>query len=199
MAYTPCAASVAANIAIDCENPIENGYTGRAVLIPYEYAPTIVTDADNTRKVKSITLSSGQKFIAVNNVFTDPFTGSNKASNADSGRRKYGKTFAFRVPRRGADTAKEIIEPLANSALGFIAVVEKKDKTNDGSYEIIGLNSPLYVNADGLSQDESANGGDISVTMSSIESKWENTFVGTDSTYATAKTAFDEMYTTGAF
>lgn len=199
MAYTPCAASVAANIAIDCEAPIAAGFTGRAVLIPWEYAPTIVRDATNTRKIKSVTLASDQKFIAVDNVFTAPFEGTNKALNADNGRRAYAKTYSFRVPTRGAEASKQIVEPLANSPLGFIAIVEKKDKVADGGYEVIGLDAPLYVNADGVSQDEAANGGDVVITMSCVESHFENTFIGSDSDYASAKEDFETMYLTNSF
>lgn len=193
MAYSSCAAAVAANIAIDCDSPIVSGYTGRGVLVQIADAPTIVKDATNPRKVKSITLASGKKFIAIDNVFAAPFEGSNKSSNGDSGRIAYNKTFVVRIPARGADVSKQIVEPMVNSPLGFIAILEKKDKVLDGGFEVIGLQNGLKVNADGVSQDEAANGGDAVLTLSTSENFFECTFIGSGTDYTTALEDFEDM------
>lgn len=194
--YTPCVSNIAQNIVADCEKPNIGGYTGRAVLIAVDSNPVITYDEDNSRIITSITLAESAKAIAVNNVFTEPFTGSNTASNGDSGRTMFLKTMAIRVPKRGGAASKEIIEPLVNNALGYIMVAEKKDKVGDGSYEVIGSYSGLKANADGVSRDELANGGDVVVTMSTTEPFFEVALFDKD--YITTKTMFDELYTTKA-
>lgn len=195
MAYSPCSASVTMNAAASCTAPIVGGYTGRAVLIAVGDA-TFTQDSTNPRKVTAIALASGAKSVAVNNVFAEPFTGSNTASQADTGRIQHTKTFAFRIPLRGAAVSKDLVEALEQSPLGFVAVVEKKDKSGDGSFEVIGLQQGLKVNADGVSRDESANGGDISCTMSCVEPWFEVVFLSTD--YATTLPLFETLYTTSA-
>ena len=191
MAYTPCVANIAANIAQDCAHPNVGGYTGRGVLIPIADAPVIVTDADNPRILKSITPASQKKFIAIDNVWAEAFTGSNVASSADAGRMLYNKTVSFRIPLRGAGVSKDIVEPLAQAPLGFIVVAEKKDKVGDGSYEVVGYLQGLQVNADGTSRNEYENGGDTVITMSCAEQWYECTLFDTD--YATTKEAFEAM------
>lgn len=194
MPYTSCAADVAANIAKNCAKPIVGGYTGRALLFPVDQNPTIVVNAENPRILTSISPSASHKCIAVDNVFAEPFSGSQTASGADSGYMQFTKTFSFRVPLRGAGNSKDIIEPLANNALGFIAVIEKKDKVGDGSYEVVGYLDGLKANADGITRDEAANGGNVVVTMSCVENWFEVSMFDTD--YATTKSAFDTLLTT---
>lgn len=192
MAYTPCAASIAANIAIDCAQPIAGGYTGRAVLIPYSVAPTIVTNAQNPRKVESITLPTSAKVVVVDNVFADPFNGSNTTGSNDTGRGQFVKTFAFRIPLRGADVSRDIVEPLLSSAGGFLAVIEKNDKTPDGSFEVVGLLQPLKTDASTIARTESENGGDITAQMVCTEQYFECTlFAG--NTYAANLQAFEDL------
>lgn len=193
MAYTPCASAVAANIAANCAHPNVGGYTGRGVLVPVADDPVIVVDSNNPRILTSITPASQKKFIVVDNVFGDPFSGSNTASNSESGRTMYTKTMSFRIPLRGAGVSKDIVEPLTQAPLGFILVAEKKDKVGDGSFEVVGYLDGLTVNGDGVTRDESANGGDISVTMSCQEAWFEVTLFDTD--YATSKEAFEAMIT----
>lgn len=202
MAYTPCSSQVTKNIADSCEHPIVGGYTGRAVLIPVGEA-VFTQLTSNPRQVTGITLGSGNKTIAVNNVFAEPFTGSTTASQADSGRMQHTKTLAFRIPLRGAGNSQAVVEALEQSALGFVAVVEKKDKVGDGSFEVIGLQQGLKVNADGISRDEASNGGDISCTMSCIEPWFEAAFFidgqgSTNYNYADTLAAFETLYTDDA-
>lgn len=191
MAYTPCTSEIAANIAMNCANPNVPGYTGRGVLVPIADAPTIVVDGENPRILTSITPASGKKFVAVDNVFAEPFTGSKTESSSDSGRVLFNKTIAMRVPLRGAGVSKDIIEPLTKAPLGFMFVAEKKDKVGDGSYEVIGYLQGLKADANSIIRDESANGGDISVTMSCAEQWFECTLF--DTNYATTKASFETM------
>ena len=191
MAYTPCTSAVAANIVKNCTTPIVGGYTGRGVLVPLDKAPTFSVSAANPRTITFIAMSVSNKFIAIDNVFTDPFAGTTKASNGESGSIKHTKTFAFRIPQRGSDISRDIVEALEQSPLGFVAVLEKKDRVGNGSFEVIGYQDALKVNADGVTQDETANDGATNVVMSCSEPFFE--VVLFDTTYATTLTAFEEM------
>lgn len=191
MAYASCAGSLAANIAKDCSKPMAGGYTGRGLLIPLSNTLTYAVNANNPRIITSITMGAGEKLAVIGNVWPSAFDGSNTQSNADSGRTLYGKTFAFRIPLRGAGVSKDIVEPLVDSPLGYLAVLEKKDRRGDGSYEIVGYCQGLQVNADGVVRNENENGGDIVVTMSCQEQYFEVTMFDTD--YNTTKAAFETL------
>lgn len=197
MAYTPCTSAVAANIVKNCTTPIVGGYTGRGVLVPLDKAPTFAVSATNPRTITAIGLSGNNKFIAIDNVFTDPFAGTTKASNGESGSIKHTKTFAFRIPQRGSDISRDIVEALEQSPLGFVAVLEKKDRVGNGSFEVIGYQDALKVNADGVTQDETANDGATNVVMSCSEHFFE--VVLFDTSYATTLSAFNAMLLDGAF
>ena len=191
MAYTPCTSAVAASIVKNCTSPIVGGYTGRGILVPLDKAPTFSVSAANPRTITAIATQVGQKFIAIDNVFTDPFAGTTKASNGESGSIKHTKTFAFRIPQRGSDISQNIVEALEQSPLGFVAVLEKKDRVGNGSFEVIGYQDALKVNADGVTQDETANDGATNVVMSCSEHFFE--VVLFDTSYAITLAAFEEM------
>ena len=191
MAYTPCTSAVAANIVKNCTSPIVGGYTGRGILVPLDKAPTFSVSASNPRTITGIAMGGTNKFIAIDNVFTDPFAGTTKASNGESGFIKHDKTFAFRIPQRGSDVSRDIVEGLENSPLGFVAVLEKKDRVGNGSFEVVGYQSALKVNADGVTQDETANDGATNVVMSCSEHFFEVTLF--DTSYATTLAAFEAM------
>ena len=191
MAYTPCTSAVAANIVKNCTTPIVGGYTGRGILVPLDKAPTFSVSASNPRTITAISLAANNKFIAIDNVFTDSFAGTTKASNGESGSIKHAKTFAFRIPQRGSDISRDIVEALEQSPLGFVAVLEKKDRVGNGSFEVIGYQDALKVNADGVTQDETANDGATNVVMSCSEPFFE--VVLFDTSYATTLAAFEAM------
>lgn len=188
-----CATDIAKNIQQNCSKPLVDGYTGRAVLIPWKLAPTIAQDATNPRLINTITLSSGQKVIGVDNVMPDPFGGSNKASNSEKGFINYTKTMSVRIPMRGAAVSKDVIEPLMTSEQGFIGIFEKNDK-GAGTFEVIGFQRPLKANADGLSQSETENGGAYIVTLSTTEPWCEAEFMPSTGTYASALAAFNALW-----
>ena len=191
MAYASCAGSLAANIAKNCAHPMTGGYTGRGLLIPLSNTLTFSVSASNPRIITGISMGTGEKLAVIDNVWPSAFNDSNTQSNADNGRRKYAKTFAFRIPLRGGGTSKDLVEPLADAPLGYLAVLEKKDRVGDGSYEVIGYCQGLTVNPDGITRNENENEGDVVVTMSCQEDYFEVTFFDTD--YATTKTAFETL------
>lgn len=187
---TPCTQTIAKGIALDCTNALTAGYTGRAIYIPYSVAPTLTLDSSNPRVVKAITAS---QVVGIYLPFTQPFTGSSVAGNADNGRVMYQKNLAVLVPAHGADEAKGTIEPLMKSAEGGLIVVERKDKRGLGSYVVIGLQDPAKVDPTSYSRDEEANGGAAAMTFTCLEDFEECNFFDTD--YATTKTAFDALFT----
>ena len=191
LAYASCAGNLAANIAKDCAHPMVGGYTGRGLLIPLTNTLTFAVDASNPRIITGITMGVGEKLAIIDNVYPSAFNESNTKSNADNGRFVYNKTFAFRIPLRGGGVSKDIVEPLADAPLGYLAVLEKKDRVGDGSYEIVGYGQGLTVNPDGIVRNENENGGDIVVTMSCEEQFFEVTLFDTD--YATTKAAFETL------
>lgn len=197
MAYKSCAATIAANIQQDCNKPLVGGYTGRAVIIPAnDFARAdVVRSATNPREILSIILPPDGSVLpySIDNVFQTPFTGSTTAGNADNGRNGYLKTLALRIPMRGADVSKDIVEPLVKDPAGFVVIVEKRDKVGDGSFEVIGYQNSLRGDISSLTRDESANGGDWLVNLTSVESWAEVTLVGAGQNYETAKKNFDEL------
>lgn len=197
MAYSPCTSSIAQNIKMDCDKPLSGGYTGLAVLIPADSDYSVVQDSTNPRKVVTLTPENKTVVVVDNLAVTAPFDGSSTASAADSGIRSFSKTIAFRVPQRGADVSKDIVEALCNSR-GVICVAEKRDNTVDGKYEVIGLLNPLKVNEDGVSRTEAENGGAVMMTMSCEEAWFELDLVGQkdsgdEYTLAGAKAAFETL------
>ena len=194
MAYTSCAASLAANIAKDCATPIVGGYTGRGVLIDIADLSAVTQDGSNPRIITAITLGTGKKLSVVDNAFSQqPFNGSGSQSNTDDGMMKHRKTLVLTIPKRGAKASKEIVEPTYQSPLGYIAVLEKKDRNGDGSFEVVGFEQGLQANADGIVRNEYENGGCTIVTMSTNEVNYEYSFFDTD--YATTLAAFEMLLT----
>ena len=194
MAYTSCAAKLAANIAIDCDHPIVGGYTGEGILIPLSsVTPTVVQDAANKRKIKSITIGTNDKVVLVDNVNAQPFGGSTTAGNADSGYPNFVKTMAVKVPMRGANVSRDVIEPIFDDPMGFLGIFPKRDRVADGGFEVIGFLNPLRGDITSLTRDESANGGAWALNFVSTESWAEVTLVGVDGTYSSALAIYEQL------
>lgn len=196
LAYASCAATMADNIAKDCAAPLAGGYTGRGVLIDLADAPTLTRDGSNPRIITAITLGVGKNLAVIDNAFTpQPLNGSNSQSNTDDGMLKHRKTLVLTIPKRGAAASKEIVEPTYQSPLGYLAVLEKKDRNGDGSFEVVGAEQGLVANADGIVRNEYENGGCTIVTMSTNEVNFENVFFATD--YETTLAAFEALLAKG--
>lgn len=190
-----CVSNIAGNIGLDCQNPIEGGYTGRGVLIPMEAVPVLTKDAQNPRIISAIALASGAKVVAVDNEGSAPFDGSSTTGNADAGFTKFVKVISVRMPERGAEFAKDVIEPLVKSGRGFIGIFEKVDRVGDGSFEIIGAQSPLKVtDPSTVTRQENANGGAWVANLQSTELYAESVLFDTD--YATTLAKFEALLAT---
>lgn len=191
-----CVSTIAGNIGLDCEHPIEGGYTGRGVLIPLESNPTLTRDAQNPRIIKSVTLAGDAKLCVVDNAGAAPFDGSSTTGNNDAGYPKFTKAMALRILARGAAASKDVIEPLVKSGRGFIGIFEKVDQAGDGSFEVIGAQSPLKcADPATFTRSETANGGAWSGTLQCSEHWAELVLFDTD--YETSLAAFEALLAKG--
>ena len=191
-----CVSTIAGNIGLNCDHPIEGGYTGRGVLIPMESNPVLTRDATNPRIIKSITLAESAKVCVVDNAGTAPFDGSSTTGNNDAGFPKFTKAMALRILARGADASKDVIEPLVKSGRGFIGIFEKVDQVGDGSFEVIGAQSPLKcADPATFTRSETANGGAWSGTLQCSEHWAELVLFDTD--YETSLAAFEALLAKG--
>ena len=187
-----CVGNIAGNIGLNCESPIEGGYTGRGVLIPMEAVPVLTKNAQNPRIIEEIAIASGAKVVSVDNEGSVPFDGSSTTGNNDAGYVKFTKVIAVRMPERGADFAAKVIEPLVKSGRGFIGIFEKVDRVGDGSFEVIGAQSPLkVVDPATVTRTETANGGAWLANLQSSEVYAESVLFDTD--YATTLAAFEAL------
>lgn len=187
-----CVSTIAGNIGLDCENPIEGGYTGRAVLIPMEAVPVLTRDANNPRIITAATITAGSHVVAVDNEGVTPFDGSSTTGNNDAGFVKFVKVVSVRMPERGADFADKVLEPLVKSGRGFIGIFEKVDRKGDGSFEVIGGNSPLkVVDPATVTRQETANGGAWLANLQSTEIYSECVLF--DTNYETTLAKFEEL------
>lgn len=191
-----CVSTIAGNIGLDCEHPIEGGYTGRGVLIPLESNPVLTRDAQNPRIIKSVSLASDAKLCVVDNAGAAPFDGSSTTGNNDAGYPKFTKAMALRILARGAEASKDVIEPLVKSGRGFIGIFEKVDQVGDGSFEVIGAQSPLKcADPATFTRSETANGGAWSGTLQCSEHWAELVLFDTD--YETSLAAFEALLAKG--
>lgn len=192
MAYTSCASAIAGNIAKDCDKPLAGGYTGRGVLINLSDKPTFTQSAQNPRIISAVTLATGTKVAAIDNSFGgQPLNGSNTQSNTDDGMLKYRKTLTVQIPQRGAAVSKDVVEPLSSNPLGYVAILEKKDRSGNGSFEVVGFEQGLTATDDGITRNEYENGGCTVATLSCNETWYEVDFFDTD--YDTTLAAFEAL------
>lgn len=194
-----CINEIARSIEFNCLHPIVGGYTGRGVIIPWEGVTSISQDDDNPRKVLGITLKDDAVICGLDNTaMTTPLEGSSTTGNADAGFTQFVKVVAGRILTRGAQNSADLVEPLTKSVQGFIAILEKKDKVGDGSYEVVGLLQPLRcVDPASIVRNENENGGSIAFSLQSTEQWFEVAFVPTpdvsESHWQAAKAAFEAL------
>lgn len=188
-----CVGNIAGSIGLNCDSPIEGGYTGRGIYIPMEAVPVLTKDAQNPRIVTAISIASGAKVVAIDNEGIAPFDGSASTGNSDAGYTRFAKTVVVRLPQRGADFAAKVLEPLVKSGRGGIVILEKSDRVGDGSFEVIGAQSPAkVVDPSTVTRTESSNGGGAwNVTLQSNEAYAETVLFDAD--YATSLAKFEAL------
>lgn len=195
-----CIGKIAQSIGMNCASPIVGGYTGRAIMIDWTDVQTIIQDAQNPRKVLAIGLVQGAKVCAIDNaMLSTPFEGSNTAGANDAGFAQFVKVVSGRILTRGADVSKDIVEPLVKSGTGFLLVLEKNDKVGDGSFEVVGLNSPAkVVDPSTVVRNENENGGAIMFSVQATENWFEESFVPTpadgESQWHKSRLQFDNLW-----
>ena len=186
-AFTPCIGTLADSITQDCDNPRISGYEDVALIFNRaDIDWTAVTvDANNSRIVTGITMVSGKKPFVVYNpkVANPPFNGSNTAFASDVDR--YTKQVMFYYKGIGGDASKDVVEPLKSGQ--FVMILQRKDHSGDGSFQVIGYQSGLTATA----QEQNEENGYWSMTMETSEPSAEISFFDTD--YATTKAAFDTL------
>ena len=183
MAYTPCAANLGANIAVDCSNPPRAGFTGEGILIDLgDVTPSVSVSSTNPRILESITVESGDKVCVVDNLWRDSMVAT-IAQNVENGRTTWDKTLPIRIPERSAVAAKNVIEPLASSHfLGIFPTVDQR-------FIVLGYYGTFQASEN--SQSEGENGGDFAATMSVNEPFAVVELKSTD--YAATKTIYDAL------
>lgn len=187
-----CVGNIAGSIQLNCASPLEGGYTGRGIYIPMEAVPVLTKDANNPRIVSAIALATGAKGVLIDNEGSNPFEGSSTTGNNDAGRPRFVKVLSMRMPERGAGFSKDVLEPLVKSGRGGIIILEKVDRVGDGSFEMIGTQSPAkVVDPSTVVRNESENGGAWTASMQSTEDYAEVVFFDTD--YATTLTKFEAL------
>lgn len=187
-----CIGNIAGNIGLNCAHPISGGYTGRGVYIPLEANPVLTRDAQNPRIVTGIAIAQGAHVVSIDNEGATPFTGSTTTGTNENGRPQFVKTVQIMMPERGAAFAKNVVEPLVKSGRGGYIVLEKLDQVGDGSYEIIGVQTPAkVVDPTTVVRNEYENGAAWIATLQSTEDYSE--VVLFDADYATTLSKFEAL------
>lgn len=187
-----CIGNIAGNIGLNCEHPISGNYTGRGLYIPPEAKPVPTIDSNNPRIVSAIALEAGAKVVKIDNEGATPFTGSATTGTNENGRPQFVKTVQIMMPERGAAFAKNVVEPLVKSGRGGILILEKVDQVGDGSFEIIGLQTPAkVVDPATVVRNEYENGAAWTATLQSTEDYAEVVLFDTD--YATTLAKFETL------
>ena len=187
-----CIGNIAGNIGLNCEHPLSGGYTGRGVYIPLEAKPQLTRDAKNPRIVSAIALAENANVVKIDNEGATPFTGSTTTGTNDNGRPQFVKTAQIMMPERGAEFAKNVVEPLVKSGRGGILILEKIDQVGDGSFEMIGTQAPAkVVDPSTVARNEYENGAAWTSTLQSTEDYSEVVLFDTD--YETTLAKFEAL------
>lgn len=187
-----CVSTIAGNIGLSCDNPLEGGFEGEGILIPLEANPVLTRNAQNPRIIEAIAIDEDANVCLVDNMGAAPFDGSSTTGNNDAGYVKFAKVIALRVLARGAATSRDVVEPLVKSGRGFIGIFPKTDRVGDGSFEVIGALSPLKcTDPSTVTRSETANGGAWSVQLQCQETWAELDWFKTD--YATTRALYEAL------
>ena len=187
-----CIGNIAGNIGLNCAHPISGGYTGRGVYIPLEATPVLTRDAQNPRIISAIAIAEGAHVVSIDNEGATPFTGSTTTGTNENGRPQFVKTAQIMMPERGAAFAKNVAEPLVKSGRGGYLLLEKVDQVGDGSFELIGTQTPAkVVDPTTVVRNEYENGAAWTATLQSTEDYAEVVLFDTD--YETTLAKFEAL------
>ena len=193
MAFTPCtSAGLTANLALDCAKPRIKGYEQIGLIIlksDIDLALSTV-DATNTRIITALTLKSAKKAAVIYNSKNTPlpFNGTQTAYNREAD--AYDKTVQFYYEGIGATVSKNAIEPLKDA--DYVVVLERKQKYNDGSFQVFGWQKGLSAGNDGGAQVQDEETGYWLITMTTQEPFAEIEYSDSGN-YAETKVLFDAL------
>lgn len=187
MAFTPCTASLAANLSADCSNPRVRGYEQVGLIFNRDDIDwtSVTYDASNSRIVKTLAMSGAATPFVIYNQRNNPlpFDGSQTEYNSDTD--QYDKTVQFYFEGIGAANSEDVVEPLKGG--DYVILLQRKDHRGDGSFQLFGMQAGLKASA----QVQNETDGYWLMTMTGSEPSAEVSFFNTD--YATTKTAFDTL------
>lgn len=131
-----------ANIAFDCNNPLQNGTRDRAYIINYDDIDVAAFDATNKNIVTGITLKAGKYAYYVD--------GKNNSIAPTTAlvRLAYSQVFDHMVNMKGFDISPVTKDMLDKAKDGrFVVITENnfKGATGDSAFEIYGLTTGLEM------------------------------------------------------
>lgn len=169
------------------DNGLKSGYTGRAIIA---LAPFCTYTASDGGMQAALTTENGMTTdcLAVDNLFaSQPLNGSQLSLGDADSRRKFSRTWQFRLMR--GQNGKGGLNVDALSAYPLLIIAER----NDGTYAVGGVRGTAKVSA--VTQDEYASDGDYVVTVTSAEDMAEfNLIPTTGQSPVTPKSAFEAWW-----
>lgn len=172
-----------------CELPI-GGYTGRALLVPFEFADIKINSVSvfgysggGTMRFSYINIGTEYQdlihsIIPIFDKQTNPFGGTSIVGNTEWGRNMFKKTVQFTIPVVMLRNNNSFMHSFThnNNGAGFFIILERKTRMDLSSpnnalfrYEVIGRQNPLRYDGDSFSRNEYENSGMIKFTMSTVE------------------------------
>jgi len=190
---TKCAAQVAANIAMNCANPITPGLEEIGLLFNRQDIIGYTESATEPRMKTAIQVRTGAKPYIIYNPFTTPFDGTMVDANLEGLIPGYNKTLVFGVPMIGAKVSHDIVEPLLKNRSGFVAIIERKNKQGDGTFVIIGSETGAKCTVQTENFNDVATSGMTVCTLVEEKAQFKEVVLY-DSDLTTTKTEFDRLY-----
>lgn len=189
-----CEFLIAADVALDCDNPIFAGLEQTGYIINKSDIASF-TKAGGI--VSALTLADGAKAYHIYQAGKQPFNGTTTDMQEGDIMNTMNKTVAFMVLENSPSVSENIIKPLLNGE--FVVVVENKYKDDDkqNAFEVFGLDKGCRANA--VSQNKYENMAAWSVTMVESETPNPSTFFWVESSsasttdYAATKAALEAL------
>lgn len=185
--FTPCTASLKANLSADCSNPRVKGYEQTGLIMnraDIDWTNTTAS-AENPRIIETIKLKTSATAYVIYNQRNNPlpFDGTTTVYNSDED--AYDKTVQFYFEGIGGQNSVDVVEPLKGG--DYVILLQRKDHRGDGSFQLFGYQSGMKATAQ--TQDETT--GYWLMTLTGQEPSAEVSFYKTS--YEATKTAFDAL------
>ena len=192
MALEKCAAQVAANIAMSCENPIVPGFEEVGILINRQDIVEMPYVTTNARMKTAIQLKPSAKVSAIYNPFTTPFGDTGVEANMEGLLPGWNKTVNFGVPAVGADNSMKVLEPILKNRSGFVVILERKNKVGDGTFLIIGSEKGAIAPSQTANFTDVATNGMYQCVLTEEKANFAEVTLF-DTNYETSKAEFERL------